>query len=300
MQDDGDARHPLHDEVEVIGNDAAKGFHCAGKDVAIDAHHVLRLLELDVHVFHHFGVKKFGIGVDGFDARYECFIAADTRVEVHEALLQVAQFKQVVVAKTSLKPVFGVIDGDVDLLQEFQKPHCRRHDEAQNKGKFIVDGIAFGGVVLHKVVDNDILEIAEHNHQIAIGDNAERHGGKRDIGVAGFARYAHNGEHPIVVTLHARAFVRVTDIGDKRVGHTQAFHIVDIVLSGVANVDPAAILPLVHLFKSFSKKQKLFHNLDTASLVSWVGCRCARRGRSRYYIQALYRCDYISNSLVKL
>ncbi len=119
MQNDGDARHPLHDKVEVIGNNAAKGFHCAGKDVAIDAHHVLRLLEFDVHVFHHFRVKEFGIGVDGFDARHERFIAADTRVEVHEALLQVAQFEQVVVAEASLKPIFGVIDGDVDLLQEF-------------------------------------------------------------------------------------------------------------------------------------------------------------------------------------
>ena len=108
-------------------------------------------------------------------------------------------------------------------------------------------------VVLYEVVNHDVFEIAQHNHQVAVGDHTKWHGGEWYVHIASFSWDTHNGEHPVVVLLHTRAFVRVSNIGDKRVGHSHFFQIGEIVLIWVAYIYPAAFLPLVNLRESFSK-----------------------------------------------
>ena len=131
-----------------------------------------------MHVFHHFHIKHFRVHIDGAQARNQSLVATNAGVEIHQTFLQVTQFQKVVVAQASLQSVFRVVDADIDLLQEFQEPHSRLHNQSQNERKLVVDGVALRCVVLYEVVNHDVFEISQHNHQVAVGDHTKWHGGE--------------------------------------------------------------------------------------------------------------------------
>lgn len=100
-KDDGQACHPFHDSVHIVGYDGGIGVESALENVAVDAYGAVGLTELYVDVLKQLFIERILIYfLDTFKHHY---IALDRGVEKYERLLNVHEPDQIVILDAALE-----------------------------------------------------------------------------------------------------------------------------------------------------------------------------------------------------
>ena len=245
---DGDRRERAHHGVHVVVDDARVGVHGRFEDVRVDGGGFAGLRHLDVHVFDEVVVEFIDLELE-LELLQQVLVASDGGLEVGERVLQAREPDEAFVVHRVVEVVLGLVDEGVDLLESLQVPHGGGEEQPERQIDVVDEACAALLVEADEVEHHVRLVEADGDGDVALVDDAERHGGvgraRADFLDVGDAQ---DDEHPSVVVLVAGALVGVADVVDEIVGNLESFFEFALVFfCRTGHLNPTVRFPLLQV-----------------------------------------------------